>query len=611
MTNRKELICSNYKTKNEISIFPSSVYANKLHKSNTHTELIAAFSSSSELNKSFKTVVFIDTEKIFKIPTQRKYLDQSGFVVYDAEGNTIMSNNLEQKELSGLRKAINYEYPEGIYTLNGSEYYIVRSEFEFVVLNKISNSTIITQLKSVNILIITLTVLASVIISFLSVFLFYRPIKNLLMFVGNKDRKEGNLFKILGSEIKNLKNQNSSLRDKISTLEDVDIRNVFQKAVNGVNVTSNDLSKLFSSITDDTSETKFYVLITAELIFEKDSENHDAQYGHISQKFQMFWQKELPKSLIFDLTSHRFTSLYLISNDISKLEGTLSRFISKFSALFSNVTLFLAVSDVHTNIADIKKAYDESLKCLDFKPVKSKNTAIYFDNIFIPRDYYLPFDELENLKNQFITGNDSKCMDIINGIITKNINLNLDLFTFKNLCYQLLRTIYQVIPRDTSESLNQSYNFISSANELYSLGNIDEFSPFFETLIVSLIKLIQRYSGGNSEFTSIEKINYIKDYIRLHYNEDLYLENLSAMVDLSPKYFSRFFKKVTGINVIEYLNKIRVRHAKEFLANQKLTISDVAAMTGYKSNSALTTNFNKYMGMQPSKYRAMVCKSNT
>ncbi|MDG0794182.1 AraC family transcriptional regulator [Cohnella ginsengisoli] len=74
-------------------------------------------------------------------------------------------------------------------------------------------------------------------------------------------------------------------------------------------------------------------------------------------------------------------------------------------------------------------------------------------------------------------------------------------------------------------------------------------------------------------------------------------------METTPKYFSNYFKKTFGVNYVEYLNKVRLSHARDLLRSTSLSIAEIGEKTGYLNASTFTTTFKKYMGVSPSDYR--------
>lgn len=98
-------------------------------------------------------------------------------------------------------------------------------------------------------------------------------------------------------------------------------------------------------------------------------------------------------------------------------------------------------------------------------------------------------------------------------------------------------------------------------------------------------------------------IDRICQYIEDHLHEDISLVRLAEVHYFNPSYLSRFFKQEVGINLSEYIDKCRIRKAKELLRNGDLKVRDVAASVGYEAPHSFTRFFKKVTGMTPQEYR--------
>lgn len=87
-----------------------------------------------------------------------------------------------------------------------------------------------------------------------------------------------------------------------------------------------------------------------------------------------------------------------------------------------------------------------------------------------------------------------------------------------------------------------------------------------------------------------------------HFNEDLHLSTICAMVGVSDSYLSKQFAKEIGINFINYLTNLRIEKAKEGLENG-LKIYDVAESVGYVNPEHFSRIFKKVTGLSPVTYR--------
>lgn len=93
-----------------------------------------------------------------------------------------------------------------------------------------------------------------------------------------------------------------------------------------------------------------------------------------------------------------------------------------------------------------------------------------------------------------------------------------------------------------------------------------------------------------------------KEYLELHYIDDISLEDMAEHVNISPQYFSKLIKKTTGFNFIDWLSMLRVKKAKELLTNSNYTVKEVCFMVGYKDPNYFSRIFKKRIGITPSEY---------
>lgn len=95
----------------------------------------------------------------------------------------------------------------------------------------------------------------------------------------------------------------------------------------------------------------------------------------------------------------------------------------------------------------------------------------------------------------------------------------------------------------------------------------------------------------------------VKEYIDLHYMEDLSIDLLAEKFGISVNYLNRIFRNGCGMAVKEYLIHIRVEQAKEYLKKPVLTIRNVGQMVGYEDPNYFTRIFKKKTGMTPAEFR--------
>lgn len=100
-----------------------------------------------------------------------------------------------------------------------------------------------------------------------------------------------------------------------------------------------------------------------------------------------------------------------------------------------------------------------------------------------------------------------------------------------------------------------------------------------------------------------KRISEIVQYINTHYSNSLSLAKIADIFYISPYYLSRVFKEVTGFNLVEYLNLVRVREAQKLLQNSNAKIIDIAQMVGFGSVAHFGRVFKQITSLSPSSYR--------
>ncbi len=93
------------------------------------------------------------------------------------------------------------------------------------------------------------------------------------------------------------------------------------------------------------------------------------------------------------------------------------------------------------------------------------------------------------------------------------------------------------------------------------------------------------------------------DYLNEHACENVGLEELAALVGLSPFHFARAFKHSTGMPPHRYQLSLRIERAKALLALTDTPITAIALDVGYESSQALARLFRREVGVSPSDYR--------
>jgi AraC family transcriptional regulator len=106
---------------------------------------------------------------------------------------------------------------------------------------------------------------------------------------------------------------------------------------------------------------------------------------------------------------------------------------------------------------------------------------------------------------------------------------------------------------------------------------------------------LSSYSNGLSQVT----LTLVKEYINDHLHQDLKLDEIAAIAQLSPYHFLRLFKQRIGITPHQYILQCRLNQAKHLLQHSNLSVAEIAIRTGFCDQSHLTRYFKRTTGVTP------------
>lgn len=146
----------------------------------------------------------------------------------------------------------------------------------------------------------------------------------------------------------------------------------------------------------------------------------------------------------------------------------------------------------------------------------------------------------------------------------------------------------------------EKYKMLTQAAEQYSRPGQSIY--FAEEWILNVIGSMPEYGNtvGGRETLLIETV---KTYLEEHYNEPINRKDIENLVHLNQDYLNRVFKCATGYTLMQYIQYYRILEAKRYLEDLALTISEVGLNVGYDTPPYFSKMFKKWTGITPVEYR--------
>ena len=278
--------------------------------------------------------------------------------------------------------------------------------------------------------------------------------------------------------------------------------------------------------------------------------------------------------------------------DFDLLSDTLKTVVQKLNRLSHSSGAEQLLSELIFGTIGTKNQLDEAASECGLRDLDKKRGGLY-------RFHVLPCKSL----NEWKYGLDTIENVLVNIVKFFTNGTGVYMVARKNLTFYMVSLSEE--PSSTSFDLNQLTEYIYTETGFNcSIELIDEFESLYELVddTRSDMKYEPDADAGNDRENLSDAIKIAIEYMNNHYARDISRNEISELVHMSPEYFSQYFRKETGTTFLQYLTKLRISKAAEYIENGE-KISDVIQKVGYASKNRFYANFKYYTSYTPKEYR--------
>jgi YesN/AraC family two-component response regulator len=266
------------------------------------------------------------------------------------------------------------------------------------------------------------------------------------------------------------------------------------------------------------------------------------------------------------------------------------------------ISVTVGVSSVFGNARDAHAALEEAREAVRQKLILGLRQVVEYAQVPPPANrYFYPTAQEKQVFAGIAAGNRNAALEGIHqlfaalktrkGLTTENAMLAVHLF--------VATLVRQVGESDRLFSLSAPEG-IQILGKVYfsSMDTLDEIENFLAERVAAMFD--RDASDRPSETTLFDRM---AEYIHQNYTRDIGIEHIASHLGISYSYTRRVFSENTGRNILDYVNEMRIRTAREHLAACEKTIGEIARLVGYNNEQSFTRFFKKYTHMLPSQYR--------
>lgn len=261
---------------------------------------------------------------------------------------------------------------------------------------------------------------------------------------------------------------------------------------------------------------------------------------------------------------------------------------------YLNRQLTIGISAPHRNIMHLAAAREEAMESLSFQ-VSGIDTSIHFYTDFLNADSLKHQLELLNTESTFFEEAENLMLQI-QKFLSQSIAKPGDA---RQICFLLISRLYGF------DSKIRDFFIQWFGREYTSLSQFDQMKN--QELVSWLLHLTQGIDHYSHQYmTEIYryKVKKAREYIFENRFQKLSLNEVATVLEITPSYLSRIFKKVTHQSFSDYVAEVKIEEAKSLLLKDNNRIYEVSSMLGYDDPYYFSKVFKKITQMTPSEFIA-------
>jgi two-component system, response regulator YesN len=298
----------------------------------------------------------------------------------------------------------------------------------------------------------------------------------------------------------------------------------------------------------------------------------------------------------------------IVAGDVTEekalVQKQLLKLKSEVSHLF-NITLSIAVGNNAQNFGDIYQSYEDALKIRGMFFFLGTDFVMFYDSIYSKASGVYPTETEKEIFSFIEQRNLAKCMEEIGLFFSQVADKSENKAEIVQSVIVLLLTTYRFILQfhiETQAVFDNPFGVFEEIQRSKSIKELEEKIMFIFGRVIAAL---------NSGKTGNDLVDAVVNYIQRKYGEDISLSSAAQEAGITPAYLSTLFKQTMGQSFVDYLSTVRIEKACELLKESKLKTYEIAYRVGFQDEKYFTKVFKKLTGISPSEFKqnGKLCKA--
>ncbi|MFT4107527.1 MAG: response regulator [Lacrimispora sp.] len=261
------------------------------------------------------------------------------------------------------------------------------------------------------------------------------------------------------------------------------------------------------------------------------------------------------------------------------------------------------VSSLKKQVSELPKALSEASTSLEYYYFDSSSRVIFYEGQTLHFSQAKKFNINVFKKDlaAFISQNDSEKLEaIFEEIITLFRDNKPSKEQATSACINVYTYLYSFFETG-DDSYEEIFPYtINIADQLNHFNSLEDILEWLHGFCEKLCRLLKDRKSTRSD----KLVDMSRAYINDHYTEKLTLTDVAEALNISSGHLSNTFKKLTGITLSDYIAQVKIEHAKELIDTHQYLMYEISDRLGFDNPYYFSKVFKKVTGISPREYES-------
>lgn len=281
---------------------------------------------------------------------------------------------------------------------------------------------------------------------------------------------------------------------------------------------------------------------------------------------------------------------------------TMGRKLQSVMRDYFEVSVTIAVSSRGTGLEELQELLYQAMSAMNYSYYEGSGAIVFYsqkceENSSRSENFNIHF--LKKDLTQRIRQNDSEGFaELMNQIIGLFLDYKPSKTQAVNACNNLYYFISSQFEEREDDSFPYAVDIVGQLNRMEDLNTIIKWLTDFGA---SVTRVLEEYKGHKID----RNVELAIQYVEAHYKEKISLNQVAAELNVSLGHLSSSFKRQTGKNFSDYTTEIKIEKAKELIESRAYMVYEIADMLGFDTPFYFSRVFKKVTGISPREYEMM------